>query len=150
VISAEELKNASAALTTLDKNNDGKLTEDEYRPQGGGGRGPDGPLGGAPGHGPTDGSAGRPGSEGGPGRGPSGPGMGPSPERMLAHAMEFDADKDGMLSKTELQNFFEDFTKRHSGRSRPAGIGDPPGGDAAGRSNGPQGDRPSNEDERRE
>ena len=40
-ISAEELKNATAALMTLDKNKDGKLSEDEYRPagrgQGGGG-----------------------------------------------------------------------------------------------------------------
>ena len=33
IIDAEELKNAPAALKTLDKNSDGKLTEDEYRTQ---------------------------------------------------------------------------------------------------------------------
>jgi Ca2+-binding EF-hand superfamily protein len=32
VISAEEINNAAAALRTLDKNGDGKLTEDEIRP----------------------------------------------------------------------------------------------------------------------
>jgi len=33
IIDADELKNAPAALKTLDKNSDGKLTEDEYRTQ---------------------------------------------------------------------------------------------------------------------
>jgi len=33
VIDASELANAVAALKTLDKNNDGKLTQDELRPQ---------------------------------------------------------------------------------------------------------------------
>lgn len=48
VISADEMKNAQAALKTLDKNNDGQLTPDEMRPARGprpaGGResGPDG------------------------------------------------------------------------------------------------------------
>lgn len=57
-ISADELKNAAAALATLDKNKDGELTEDEYRPQGvrGGGR---------PGAGPRDGD-GPPDRRGGP------------------------------------------------------------------------------------
>src|SRR4051794_11717665 len=32
IISAEEIANASAALKTLDKNGDGQLTSDEYRP----------------------------------------------------------------------------------------------------------------------
>ena len=32
VISAEEIKNAAAALATLDKNKDGKLTHEELRP----------------------------------------------------------------------------------------------------------------------
>lgn len=39
VIDATEIANASAALKTLDKNGDGKLTQDElrpHRPQGGG------------------------------------------------------------------------------------------------------------------
>jgi hypothetical protein len=54
VIDATEIANASAALMTLDKNSDGKLTPDELRPprpegrrQGGpnGGNGPRGPRG---------------------------------------------------------------------------------------------------------
>jgi len=50
VIDADEIANASAALKTLDKNGDGKLTRDEYmgkppgRPPGGGGS-PDGQSG---------------------------------------------------------------------------------------------------------
>jgi len=41
VISAAELANAAESLKVLDKNGDGKLTEDEVRPQmgGRGGRG---------------------------------------------------------------------------------------------------------------
>ena len=38
-ISAEEIKNASAALAKLDKNSDGKLSEEEMRPEIGRGRG---------------------------------------------------------------------------------------------------------------
>ncbi len=54
VIDAQEIANAAAALKKLDKNNDGKLSPEEYlppRPQGGGrgpgGGGPGGPAGGA-------------------------------------------------------------------------------------------------------
>ena len=45
VIDAAEIANAPAALKTLDKNGDGKLTPDEYMPprRGPGGRGPGGP-----------------------------------------------------------------------------------------------------------
>jgi EF hand domain-containing protein len=44
IISAEEIANASAALKKLDKNGDGKLTPDEFRPMfRRGGRGPGGP-----------------------------------------------------------------------------------------------------------
>jgi hypothetical protein len=62
VIDADEIANASAALKTLDKNGDGKLTRDEYmgkppgRPPGGGGGGQgggannDGPQGPPPGN----------------------------------------------------------------------------------------------------
>jgi len=62
VIDADEIANATAALKTLDKNGDGKLTRDEFmgkppggRPQGGGegkGGGPanDGPQGPPPGN----------------------------------------------------------------------------------------------------
>jgi hypothetical protein len=46
VIDAQEIANAPAALRTLDKNHDGKLTHDELRPQRPGGQGgPDGPSG---------------------------------------------------------------------------------------------------------
>ena len=88
VISAEELKNATAALLTLDKNKDGKLTEDEYRPSGGpGGPGGPGGRGGPGGDGPGEragGGRGGPGGPGGPGgEGPGGPpggGRGRGPE----------------------------------------------------------------------
>src|SRR4051794_4001932 len=43
IISAEEIANASAALKKLDKNGDGQLTPDEFRPFR---RGPGGPPGG--------------------------------------------------------------------------------------------------------
>ncbi len=48
VIDADEIANASAALKTLDKNGDGKLTPDEFigpRPGGPGGPRPGGPDG---------------------------------------------------------------------------------------------------------
>lgn len=58
VIDATEIANASAALKTLDKNGDGKLTPDELRPprpQGGDRQGPPpGPNGEAPQHPPSD------------------------------------------------------------------------------------------------
>ena len=59
VIDAAEITNASAALKTLDKNGDGKLTQDELRPprpQGGGERQgrPPGPDGQPPQHPPSD------------------------------------------------------------------------------------------------
>jgi Ca2+-binding EF-hand superfamily protein len=47
VIDEKEIANASAALKTLDKNGDGKLTRDELFPQRQGGQG--GPRGGAQG-----------------------------------------------------------------------------------------------------
>jgi hypothetical protein len=60
VIDATEIANASAALKTLDKNGDGKLTQDELRPHrppggpDGQGRPPGGPDGQAPQHPPSD------------------------------------------------------------------------------------------------
>jgi hypothetical protein len=42
VISADEIANASASLLKLDKNSDGKLTQDELRPPRPDGNGPDG------------------------------------------------------------------------------------------------------------
>ena len=75
VISAEELKNATESLLKLDTNKDGRLTEDEFRPQGGR-PGQRGPGGGRPeGDGPRD----RP--EDRPGAGPDGGGRGDGPGR---------------------------------------------------------------------
>ena len=83
-LSADEIARASASLTTLDKNKDGKLTEDELRPN---------PEGGA----------------GGPGGG--GPAPGPGTNEIVDRLMEFDANKDGKLTKAEapgrLKGIFE-------------------------------------------
>lgn len=87
VLSPEEIENAAAALRKLDKNNDGRLTEDEMRPQFG--RGPGGPEG-----------------PGGPG-GPEGPGEGrrrgpAAPEQFVAQMLKLDSDGDGKISESEL------------------------------------------------
>ena len=75
-LSAEEIENATAALKTLDKNNDGRLDQVETRPNFEGmGRGGFG-------------------GEGGPGAG--------SATQMVERLMAMDANKDGKLSKEEL------------------------------------------------
>ena len=192
-ISAEELQAATASLLTLDKNSDGKLTDDEMRPprpegarrgdgppgRDGAGRG-DGPPG-REGAGRGDGPPGRdgagrgdgpPGREGaGRGDGPQGRGQGPdgrgpdgrgpdgrgpigspNPERLVEHAMNFDADGDGKLDKAELTKFAEEFTSR---MGRPRGERGPEGerGPGGGRPGGPdapggnpEGDRPQRPD----
>jgi formyltetrahydrofolate synthetase len=66
-ISPEEIKGAVAALKKLDKNKDGKLTEDELRPNFGG-------RGGASGQRPSRGGEGR--GEGRGGQRPSRPSSG--------------------------------------------------------------------------
>jgi Ca2+-binding EF-hand superfamily protein len=77
-ISAEEIEKAVASLKTLDKNNDGKLTPEELRPQGG------------------------PGGPGGPGGFGGGAGGGFNPEQMVARIFEeSDKDGDGKLSADE-------------------------------------------------
>ena len=128
IISAEEIKNATALLLSLDKNNDGMLKENEFagdRGEPGPGRGPDGPGDGRSGRRPMEGR-GRP---GGPGRGDhDGPPPPPNPERMIEHAMEFDADKDGKLSREELAKFVNEFTQHqphHNGPPRGDGSGRP-------------------------
>ncbi len=94
VISAAEIKNAAKALLSLDKNKDGKLTQDELRPDGppprrdGEGRRP-------PGEGGRDGEGGRPPQDGGQGR----PG---NSAEFLDRVMSFDEDKDGKLSRKEI------------------------------------------------
>jgi hypothetical protein len=137
-LSDKEIENAAVALKSLDKDKNGKVSADELRPNfgnfGGGARGearPDGEGRGAPpreGRRPdAEGGAGaregrRPGGEGAPadreGRGP-GAGRGgfgpPSPEDFANRAMEFDADKDGKLSKDELMKMGEQFGRGFGG-----------------------------------
>lgn len=129
VISADELKNATKSLLTLDKNNDGKLTENEFGPGAANARGRGGPQGG-PGGGQRPG----PGDDRGPGgpgrRGPQDDGDGPPPppsaDRMVEHAMEFDADGDGMLSQDELLKFAKEIENHRRQAGGPQG-GDGPG-----------------------
>jgi Ca2+-binding EF-hand superfamily protein len=75
VISATELANAGASLKSLDKNGDGKLTEDEVRPQMGG----------------RGGRGGEPGET-----------AAPSAEEMVQTLMAFDKNDDGQLTRDEL------------------------------------------------
>ena len=98
-ISAVEIANASAALSTLDSNGDGKLSEaDNANGQGGRG-GPNGQQG-RGNRGNINGQQGR--------GGPPGGGQGrPNPEQFVTHAMEFDVDSDGKLDETELMAFAE-------------------------------------------
>ena len=109
-ISAAEIKNAVAALLKLDSNGDGKLNDKDLA---GGQRGERaGQQGGRPqGPRPEKGGADSPRHQG-----PGGP---PEPEQMVDHAMEFDADKDGKLDKSELLKFAEQ-------------LGPPPGGPGGG------------------
>ncbi len=114
-LSAEEIKNATAAILSLDTNNDGMLTDDEFRPPM--------PPGGPEGRGPE--------GRGPEGRGPEGrgaPGGPPSPERLVERAMTFDTDGDGKLDKNELTKFAEEMMNRmrpggppREGRSGPPG-----------------------------
>lgn len=75
VISAAELANAATALKALDKNGDGKLNEDEVRPQMGG----------------RGGRGGEPGET-----------TGASVEEMVRTLMAFDKNGDGQLTRDEL------------------------------------------------
>ncbi len=100
-IDATEIANAPAALKTLDKNGDGKLTPDELRPQfkPRGPGGPGGPEGeGAPPPPPPPHGEGGPGSEGK--GGPTGGHRPPAPPLINA----LDANHDGAIDATELAN----------------------------------------------
>lgn len=118
-ISPKELANAAAALKKLDRNQDGKLTEDELRPlfgRGGSegrGRGPGGfgppPEGGPGGFGPPrDG-----GPDGRGGRGPQGDRGGDvDANGVISRIMSFDKDKDGKVSTSELPERMQSIIKR--------------------------------------
>ncbi|TWU32192.1 hypothetical protein [Novipirellula artificiosorum] len=124
-ISAEEIAGASAALKKLDKNSDGKLTREEMHPE------LDGDRSGPPREGNRAGEremrpGGRPEGTEGPrmrrdegARGPGGPGGPPNPEQFVEHAMQFDADQDGKLSKVELLKFATEFAKHQPPGDRP-------------------------------
>ena len=98
ILSAEEIANAPVALKKLDKNGDGKLTEDELRPNFGRGQGGPGAVA------PADlvkrlleydkNNDGKLAKD-------------ELPERMQAMIERADADKDGFLSKDELTKMAE-------------------------------------------
>ncbi|MEZ6150002.1 MAG: EF-hand domain-containing protein [Pirellulaceae bacterium] len=162
VISAEEIQAAATALLKLDKNGDGELSEDEFRPDGAPpppppprdgesrrGRGPrdlgdlDRGFGTPPG---GQGGQGGPRGQGGPGGpgefgGPGGPGGPPNPEQFVEHALQFDANGDGMLDKDELLKFAEEMGRRAGG---PGGGGER-GPGRRGPGGRPGGDRPDND-----
>ncbi len=148
-IDAEEMKNAPAALAMLDKNGDGKVDREEFRPplppgmQGppegrprGEFEGDRGPRRGPPPEGdvagrrpPRDGEGPPPG--GGPDGRPPREGRGPSPEQFIERAMGFDADGDGKLDRSELEKFATEMRQRRGGPGGDRGPdrGGPPGGD---------------------
>jgi len=126
-LDADEIKNAAANLAKADKNGDGTIDHEEFRPplppipRGPGGfRGPPPREGGPEGRPRRDerGEGGPP-REGRPPReaafrGEDGPRPegGPSPERFVERAMTFDADGDGKLDRTEMEKFAGEVMQR--------------------------------------
>lgn len=116
VIDAKELANAVAVLKRLDKNGDGRLTDDEFRPMrpGGGGFGGPGGQGGPGGFGGQQGGKGFGGpqgrGQGGFGGEPGGPegqkgGGGQVPKSdgdFVSRLFQNDKNNDGKLTKAEL------------------------------------------------
>ena len=112
VISSEEIEKAATALKALDKNGDGKLDREELRPSMPPGmehrRGP--PPGGER---PENRDASRgPERAGGPWQGML------SPDQIVERMMEFDADKDGKLDRSELNAAAERMTEKMAERRR--------------------------------
>lgn len=136
-ISAREILNAAASLKKLDKNGDGQLTSEEIHANGGRQQGGQGERGGRGGQGGPPGGFGGPGEGGGPGGGAEhGP---PTAEQFMSHAMTFDTNKDGVLSKAELQKMASAVVKEMEQRGPPGGG--PPGGGRGG-AGGPGGGGP--------
>ncbi len=121
VIDAKELANAAAVLKRLDRNGDGRLTDDEFRPmRPGGGFGGPGGFGGQQGgfgqSGPGQKGPGQKGNFGGePGgaggqKGESNP-FAKGGEDFVSRLFQNDKNNDGKLTKTELpgglQSIFE-------------------------------------------
>jgi hypothetical protein len=135
-LSEKEIKKAVAALKKLDKDKDGVVAAAELAPDFGG-FGPGGPPregagpGGLGGFGPggTGGGAGGAGAPGGFGPGGAGGGTGgpggfrgfapPNPKDVVDRVMEFDADKDGKLSRDELTKWAEGFGRAFGGGRGP-------------------------------
>ncbi|HEX3726490.1 MAG TPA: hypothetical protein VHV08_09625 [Pirellulales bacterium] len=132
-ISAEEIKRAPKSLLALDKNKDHKLTEDELRPSTG--RGPGGP--------PMNGPAAN--GRRTQGRGRQNSGGPPNPAQLVDHAMRFDADHDGKLSRDELAKFAAEIG-RGGPPGGPGGGGIGPGPDPAGDTGGARPQRPRRPD----
>jgi hypothetical protein len=131
LISADEIANAAAALKSLDKNADGKLTEEELRPNFPGGPGA------------------APGGRGAPGAGRGAPegGFGPpSPEAFADRMLQGDEDKDGKLSRDELAKMAGQFGRGGAGGFG-GGRGRPDGEAGRGRPDGEGGRRPEGERE---
>ena len=144
IISAAEIKNAARALAKLDKNKDGKLTQDELRPDGPPSRDGEGGRGGQrgrPGEGGRGGEGGRPGNSGefldrvmSFDENKDGKlSRKEMPERMQRMLDRGDADKDGALDRDELKKMFESFQGGRGGQGsgRPQRDGDRPTRDGA-------------------
>lgn len=140
-LDADEIKSASANLAKADKNGDGKIDHEEFRPplppipRGEGGfRGPPPREGGAEGRPPrgevseaAQPREGRPFRDGAlRGDGAARPEGGPSPERFVERALTFDADGDGKLDRAELEKFAGEVMQRMRAGMAERGMG--PGG----------------------
>lgn len=154
-IDAGEIAKAPQSLLKLDKNHDGKLTEDEYRPKPPGGQGGPGGKDG-PGGGGKKGPGGKGGPEGGPGGGqgrppggpgkdapqggPGGPQGGPDGKRPMPPIIAaLDTNNDGVIDADEIAKSAESLKtldKNGDGKltedelhpPRPEGQGGPGGG----------------------
>src|SRR5580698_209166 len=104
VLSAAEIADAPAQIRKLDKNGDGKLTQDEAGLRMGGGRG---------------GGRGRGEGRGEEGGGDEPPAPAPTAAELTATLMMFDANHNGQLEKSEvperMQGLFERGDTNHDG-----------------------------------